>query len=171
MRDRNIQFLPECHADTALLRHFIPDHGRSIHSFGCPEVARTMLSPKADDYRLIGMVDNDPDLDTRCKGFFKTFELVKQEHKVIFRQNLIRQQYLIIIDRAVESFLLWNAEQIGLQMNEYGFGATVKLLKVQTKSPTIETDPNYLQLLTDLHTRQAPGFQTLERILNDLITT
>ncbi|GAB3797099.1 hypothetical protein GCM10028819_15950 [Spirosoma humi] len=130
-----------------------------------------MLSPKADEYRLIGMVDNDPDLDTRCKGFFKTFELVTQEHKVIFRRNLVRQQYLIVIDKAIESFLLWNAEQIGLQMNDYGFGATIKQLKDQTKSPTIETDPNYLRLLSDLHTRQAPGFLTLERILNEFILT
>ena len=130
-----------------------------------------MLSPKADDYRLIGLVDNDPDLNSRCQGFFKTFTIIEQMHKVELRVNATRQQYLIVIDRAVESFLIWNAEQAGVDMLTYGFMPTVKMLRRQTKSPAIETDLNYLQLLADLHARQAPGLITLERILNDVITT
>ncbi len=130
-----------------------------------------MLSSKAGEYRLIGMVDNDDDLDIRCKGFFKSFEVVTLENRIILRSNLARQQHLIVIDKAVESFLIWNADQTDIDLAAYEFSTTVKRLRNQTKSPIIETDPNYLQLLADLHTRQAPGFQTLERILNDLITT
>lgn len=171
MLERAIQYLPECHADTALLRHFIPDHSFSIHCLGCPEVANTMLSVKADEYRLIGLVDNDNDLDTRCKGFFKSFTVVEQDNRIVLRENSIRQQYLIVIDKAIESFLIWNAERVGVDMESYGFVPTVKQLRRQTKLPAIETDPNYRQLLTDLHTRQAPGFLTLERILHDIILT
>ncbi|WP_461051332.1 hypothetical protein [Spirosoma arcticum] len=87
----------------------------------------------------------------------------------MLRENFIRQQYLIVIDKAIESFLIWNAERVGIDMQAYGFSPTVKLLRRQTKLPTIETDPNYLQLLTDLNARQAPGFLTLERILHDLV--
>ncbi|SFC37690.1 hypothetical protein [Spirosoma endophyticum] len=171
MPERNIQFLPECHADTALLRHFIPDHRQSIHILGCPEVAKTMLSSKAAAYRFIGMVDNDDDLDIRCKGFFKDFKLVTQENRVTVRSNFSTEQHIIVIDKAAESFLIWNADQVGVDLNIYGFSSMVKILRNQTKSPTIETDPNYLRLLADLHTRQAPGFLTLERILNDFIIT
>ena len=169
MPERTVQYLPECHADTALLRHFIPDHSSSIHCTGCPEVGNTMLSFRANEYRLIGLVDNDDDLDTRCKGFFKTFRVVEQENRIVLRENSIRQQYLIIIDKAVESFLIWNAEQVGVDMQTYGFSSVAKRLRNQTKSPIIETDPNYLQLLADLHARQAPGFLTLDRILHDLV--
>ncbi|MBC3786300.1 hypothetical protein [Spirosoma utsteinense] len=171
MPERSVQYLPECHADTALLRHFIPDHSFSIHCLGCPEVANTMLSPRAENYRLIGLVDNDPDLDSRCGGFFKTFTLVEHAHKVELRMNATRQQYLIVIDRAVETFLIWNAQQVGIDMLVYGFTPDVKQLRRLTKSPSIETDPNYRQLLADLHDQQAPGFLTLERILNDVTTT
>lgn len=171
MPERAVQYLPECHADTALLRHFIPDHTFSIHCLGCPEVANTMLSSKADEYRLIGLVDNDDDLDTRCKGFFKTFRVVDQENRVVLRENSIRQQYLIIIDKAIESFLIWNAEQVRVDMETYGFVPIVKQLRRQTKLPSIETDPSYIQLLTDLHNQQAPGFLTLERILHDVTLT
>ncbi|MCC5613435.1 hypothetical protein LC612_43880, partial [Nostoc sp. CHAB 5834] len=114
MPDRAVQYLPECHADTALLRHFIPDPTFSIHCLGCPEVANTMLSARAEDYRLIGLVDNDPDLNSRCRGFFKTFTVVEQANKVELRVHATRQQYLIVIDRAVETFLIWNAQQVGI---------------------------------------------------------
>lgn len=80
-------------------------------------------------------------------------------------------QYLLIIDKAIETFLLWNALQVNLIITDYGFNTDVKQLGARLKSRAIETDPNYLRLLSDLHAQQAPGFITLERILNDLITT
>ena len=171
MPDRPVQFLPECHADTALIRFFFPDPLLSIHILGCPEVAKTMMSPRAVEYKLVGIVDNDSDLDTRCKGFFRAFELVKQQDKLLVRRHPHTNQHIIVVDKAIESFILWNASTIGMDVGHYGFNPMVKRFGLQLKTPTIETAPNYLQLLADLHARQAPGFLTLERILNDLITT
>ena len=171
MPDRPTLFLPECHADTALIRFLFPDSRLSFHEQGCTEVAKTMMSPKAGEYNLIGIVDNDNDLDKRCKGFFSAFEFVEQENKLFLRKHPVTNQHLIIVDKAIESFLLWNAEYVGTDVSKYGFYNNVKQLRNQTKTPTIETDLNYHQLLTDLHTRQAPGFLTLERLLNDLTTT
>ncbi|WP_421827337.1 hypothetical protein [Larkinella sp.] len=79
-------------------------------------------------------------------------------------------EYVIIIDKAIESFLIWNAEQVNLNLALYDFPIKPKLLGEKLKTPSIQTDPNYLQLLTDLHTRQAPGFITLENLLNDFLT-
>ncbi|GAB2592185.1 hypothetical protein GCM10027190_45720 [Spirosoma areae] len=80
-------------------------------------------------------------------------------------------QHIVVVDKAIESFLLWNAECVEIDVSIYGFYNRTKHFRNQTKLPTIETDPAYYKLLTDLHTRQAPGFLTLERILNDLLTT
>ncbi|UFH52927.1 hypothetical protein [Spirosoma sp. KNUC1025] len=66
---------------------------------------------------------------------------------------------------------MWNAAQVNLNVADYGFHTDVRQLGVKLKSRSIETDPDYLKLLKDLHTRQAPGFLTLERILNDIIPT
>lgn len=170
MPDRPVLFLPECHADTTLIRFLFPDPLQSIHTLGCPEVAKTMMSPRAVDYQLIGIVDNDKKLDIHCKGFFRAFVVVEEQDKLLVRKQPLTSQSIIVVDKAIESFLLWNAAQVGLEMQAYGFASEVKPLGNQLKSPTIETDPNYLRLLTDLHVRQAPGFLTLERILNDLTT-
>lgn len=171
MPDRPVLFLPECHADTTLIRFLFPDPLLVIHESGCPEVARTMMSPRASDYLLIGIVDNDKKLGIHHKGFFRGFEVIGEQDKLSVRKHPNTNQYIIVVDKAIESFLIWNAEQVGLDLSAYSFASTVKLLGNQLKLPTIETDPNYLSLLTDLHARQAPGFLTLERILNDIITT
>ena len=171
MPDRPVLFLSECHADTALIRFLFSDPKLSIHETGCPEVARTMLSSKAGDYNLIGIVDNDKKLNIHCKGFFKSFDVSQERDKLILKKNFSTNQSIIIIDKAIETFILWNASQVDIDMFDYGFAVDPKRLGDQFKSPSIETDPEYLRLLTDLRTRQAPGILTLERLLNDLITT
>lgn len=51
----------------------------------------------------------------------------------------------------------------------YGFKSELREFCKAMKRTTIVSDPNYRQFLADLHTRQAPGFLTLERILHDII--
>lgn len=106
-----------------------------------------------------------------CKGFFKSFDVMQERHRLILKKNLSTNQAIIIIDKAIETFILWNASQVSINMLDYGFAIDAKRLGDQFKSPSIETDPDFLRLLTDLHARQAPGILTLERLLNDLITT
>lgn len=144
---------------------------------GCTEVANAMLSSQYSKYTLIGIVDNDDDLNERCKdsfnrkGFFSNFELVRQENKLFLKRNPDTNQHIIIVDKAIESFLLWNAAEKKIDIGQYGFNDNVRKLKSQTKPPTIETDPEYHRLLTDLYTLKAPGFLTLERILHDFLAS
>lgn len=167
MPNRPVQFLPECHADTALIRFLVPDPLLSIHTLGCTEVAKIMMSPRANNYSLIGIVDNDKKLDIHCKGFFRAFVAVKQYDRLLVRKHPLTNQHLIIVDKAIESFLLWNAESVGIDVRPYGFDTSVKHFGLQLKTPAIETDPHYLQLLADLRTKQAPGLLTLERLLHE----
>ncbi|GAB4013479.1 hypothetical protein GCM10028808_32690 [Spirosoma migulaei] len=123
-------------------------------------------------YTVVGIVDKDVTYKPERKpAYFNDFQLEEIGNKLTYGRKFGTSQHLILVDKAIESFLLWNAEQIMLDVTLYGFSDSIKAFCKQVKSTTIGSDPNYLQLLTDLHTRQAPGFQTLERILNDLITT
>jgi len=169
MPNRPVQFLPECHADTALIRFLVPDPLLSIHALGCTEVAKIMMSPRASNYSLIGIVDNDKKLDIHCKGFFRAFGIVEHYDKLFVRKHPLTNQHIIIVDKAIESFLLWNAESVGIDVRQYGFDRSVKHFGLQLKTPSIETDPTYLQLLADLRTKQAPGLLTLERLLHEFI--
>lgn len=165
----NLQVLPECHADTALIRFLINDPSIVVHISGIPNVSKELeeaeLKNKVE--RRIGVVDNDK----RKPPYLLLFDGIIEENKVCLKQKGGRQNSLLVIDKAIETFLLWNAEQVAIRLPDYGFPEDIKLLGRTLKTSAIETDPNYLRLLTDLRTRQAPGILTLERILNDLIAT
>lgn len=166
MPDR-VRLYPECHADTALITYFVHDIQLIEHSAGINEVSKSLEQVHSDATILLGIVDNDK----HKPRYLREFEVLEETNKVCFLKKPESNQYLIIIDKAIETFLLWNAVQVNIQIADYGFNPDVKQLGAKLKSRAIETDPNYLQLLADLHARQAPGFLTLERILNDLITT
>jgi hypothetical protein len=166
MPDR-IRLYPECHADTALVSYFVADSQIIEHAAGINEVSKSLQTVKSDATILVGIVDNDK----HKPRYLREFETIDELNKVCFLHKPDSNQYLIIIDKAIETFLLWNAAQVNLTMANYGYKADVRQLGAQLKRLAIETDPNYLRLLSDLHTRRAPGFLTLERILNDIILT
>ncbi|MVM30198.1 hypothetical protein GO755_09145 [Spirosoma sp. HMF4905] len=165
----NIRMIPECYADTALVKVIVNDQKPVDHVFGIPNVAKEMALGLVNhpEFILIGFVDNDK----RTPTYFDDFDTITVENKVIFKKKQLVEHYLLVIDKAIETFLIWNAQQVAIDLAEYGFTSNLKRLCQLMKRTTIGSDPNYLRLLTDLHTRQAPGFQTLERILNDFITT
>jgi len=162
-----ITLFSECYADTALVGLLAKQNQTVEHVAGINEVAKALIHVAANEGKAIGIVDNDKQKPL----YFDTFEVVVDEHRVCLRRNLTSNQFLVVIDKAIESFLLWNAVQVGIEIATYGFNEDVKVIRRRLKTFTIETDPNYLQLLADLYARQAPGFLTLERILNDLIIT
>ncbi len=165
----SLQILPECYADTALVLLFIPDRLRVVHIFGIPNVAKEMQQAlgQEDAGVRIGVVDNDK----RVPPYLQTFNTVFEQNKVLLKQNGLTNQYLIVIDKAIESFLLWNAQQVSLDVAKYGFVNDIKALGKALKTSAIGSNTDYLRLLTDLYDRQAPGFITIERILNDITTT
>ena len=166
---KRIRLLPECHADTTLIGFLVKNRELYRHSLGS-EVANDMKSASRDFDLVIGIIDGDK---TSKPRYFDAFEFVSEENNVqLWQKTNSKVEYLIVIIGkriGIEAFMLQNAEQVGVSLYDYGFEATVKRLRPRFKSIGIEADSNYQQFLTDLYTRKAPGFLTLERILNDLI--
>ncbi len=167
MPDR-IRIYPECNADTALFTLLFPEKDLIDHASGIHEVSKSLENVKSDATILLGIIDNDE----RKPRYVDQFELVENMNKVAHYIKPNSNQHLLVIDKAIESFLLWNAAQVGIDLATYGFPTDVrKLGKKYLKKDIIQEDKNFLQLLTDLYARQAPGFVTLKRILDDLIAT
>ena len=117
---------------------------------------------------VVGIVDTD----TTTPRYFDLFKLISEENKIRFLHRPESGEYLIMNTfRGAEAFIIWNAQQVGINLTDYGFPTKVKPLGKYFKKLAIETDPNYLRLLADLHAQRAPGILTIERILNDLIIT
>ncbi len=162
MPDR-IRLYPECHADTALIAFLFKDKQLIEHAAGINEVSKSLETVKSDAVTLLGIIDNDK----HKPRYLRHFEPVEEINKLCFCRKPESNQYLII-DKAVETFLLWNALQVNIILSDYGFPLEVKLLGARLKRQDIETDADYLRLLRDLRDRQAPGFITLQRILHEI---
>lgn len=164
----DILFLSECNADTALVRFLLPpsiqiDHVRGIHNVSNQ---MTLTSVNNATFRVIGIIDKDKD---NVPTYFDQFITINQWDRVTLKQHIDQDHHLIILDKAIETFILWNAEQINLAVADYGFDPTLRQFCKALKRDSILTDPDYLRLLADLHARNAPGFVTLHQLLNDLI--
>ena len=162
-----VRLLPECHADTTLVAFLVDEPDLCRHSLGS-EVAGDMKAAATGFDIVVGIIDDD---ETKPR-YFDNFDKISEENNVQLLRKPDSNEYLIIIMfKGAESFLLWNAQAVNLNVADYGFTNTVKGLRPRLKSPLIETDPNYLRLLADLHARKAPGFVTLHHLLNDLTTS
>jgi hypothetical protein len=164
----DLQVMPECYADTILALLFIPNREIVVHIFGISNVAKEMQesADRHDNQTLVGLVDNDK----RVPPYLSTFNTILEENRVIFKRNGVTNHYLIVVDKAIESFLIWNARQVNLALTDYGFTEDVKQFGKSLKATAVGGNENYLRLLTDLYIRQAPGLITLQRILHDFAT-
>ena len=160
----DFRFIPECHADTTLVRFLSNNDKRIIHASGFPGVGDTMRKAPSG-FLLIGFVDDDK----RVPPYFEDFKTIQASDKVILKRKAESNMYLVVIQKAIESFLMWNAEQVGIDLNVYGFPNNVKLLGNRLKSLQIEGDNDFQLLLIALDSRNAPGFVRIRSILNDLV--
>lgn len=170
----DVLFLPECFADTALVTMLLPSAAVIDHSFGVHNVVKAMKSALANQpmYKIIGIIDKDVTYKQKYRPpYFDDFAFTDASNRITYGQKTGTDQHLLMLDKAVDSFLLWNAEEVSIDVVDYGFSSELREFCKAMKRTTIGSDPNYLRLLTDLRTRQAPGFITLERILNDFLTT
>jgi len=170
----DVLFLPECFADTVLITMLAPPDVIVDHISGVYNVVKEMKNTAINrpTYTVVGIVDKDVTYKPERKPtYFNDFVLEEIGDKLTYGRKPGTRQQLILVDKAIETFLLWNANQVNVDVSLYGFSGDLKVFCKQMKSATIGSDPNYRRLLVDLHTHQAPGFLTLERILNDFITT
>ena len=158
------RFVPECHADTTLIRFLTNNNPYIIHASGYSDVGVIMGKSPVSSL-LVGFVDDDK----RIPPYFDDFEILNAGDKVIFKKKAGVERYLIVIQKAIESFLIWNAEQVEVELGNYGFPRDIKQLGNKLKSLQIERDEDFQNLLAALNTKNAPGFVRIRTLLDDLI--
>ena len=158
------RFVPECHADTTLIRFLTNNSPQIIHASGYSDVGRIMNKAPFNTL-MVGFVDDDK----RIPPYFDDFEILNEGGKVIFKKKVGVENYLIVIQKAIETFLVWNAEQVEVELDKFGFPNDIKQLGNRLKSLQIEKDEDFQNLLTVLNTKNAPGFVRIRTLLNDLI--
>lgn len=169
MTKARFRIIPECHADTALARLFVPDVKQEDHANGSSKVASEMKKAGFSEVILIGLIDNDK--LKHMPRYFDDFIEYERGERISFRQkeDIRVQHYLIVLERAIETFLFHNAAQVGINVADFGFSAIQKEFQKSLKSQQIEDSENYQSLLQSLRIQQAPDFMKIEAFLSQFL--
>ena len=156
--DCDLLILPECFVDTILAETLsFPKRGYK-HRKGCNEVLLEMN--KRPNNALFGIIDND-----KCvPKAFDSFELLKKhnENLAIYKHKE-RHHYIVKISKAVEDFMLKNAEKCGISMLEHKLPDNLSELIKLTKDITTKNNPDLKRLFKAIKQNENSDFHTLSQ--------
>ena len=153
--------IPECYVDTNLtetLTGIICNHQK-----GCANVVKQMREKRSDRFAL-GIIDKDK----RTVGYVSEFDLVAANESLQVLKHKTRPHYLIYIIPAVEVFVLRAAEELNVDLTDFGFPSELKELTKVSKQQDSKDDPNFARLFTAL--KEAKGPKVLQAVVEYLRT-
>ena len=158
---KHFEVVPECYVDTNIISTLI---GAEVnHQKGCNNVANT-LNSKMQNQFAIGIIDKDK----RTPGYLDQFQCIARRSHVELYKHPLRPHYFIVVLKAIETLLLENAKELGLDMKVYGLTSNIDELKKLTKKCESNKDPRFSRLATDL--RISPEIKALEDSIKYMIT-
>ena len=159
MQRENI-VVPECYVDTNLINVLL--NKACNHPKGCATVCKTLDAKLADQF-AIAIIDKDKKEPKAVEQFVKIGE---SEHLVVSKHQT-RHHYLIQIKPAIESFILDAAEELGINLSDYGLKTELEELRIISKTITAKKDDRFARLFHVLRT--ASHMQCLSKILEYLL--
>jgi hypothetical protein len=182
----HVQFLPECHVDTALARALLAGRLTFInHQHGIPEVGNA-LQRYADTGRgprfVVGMVDRDKCFDTVKK--LRRFTQVVQARTrqaadltettccyCIYQDPAHPAQYLVVLEPACDTWLFEAAQAAGLALPDFGLPATLPAFIKVVKDDEAEENPRLQKLLEAIRQAQPSGYRELATFVAEVMNT
>mgnify|MGYP001171220694 FL=1 len=143
---KDLYIIPECYIDTNLVESLIATEGCN-HQKGCNTVVSTMQKKFADSFS-VGIIDNDK----RQVKYVSEFSEIAHTSSLSLKKHHSKSHYLIMVTPAMDGFLLKCAEELDINMEEYGYTSELKEFTSITKSVTSKNDS---------------GFKKLFKVLND----
>lgn len=155
----DLNVLPECYIDTKLVKAAVPPQTRYNHQKGT-NVLKVMDEKLGDKFAL-GIVDEDM-LERKYASQFS----VQQQNilgKLCLLKHTHRHHYLILLCPAIEKWIITCAEEINLNLEDFGLPHNVDMLRKITKTSKSEHDDPYSENFQRLFKamKMAPGMMVL----------
>lgn len=136
--------IPECYVDTNLVETLMCGAGCN-HQKGCNQVAKVMQEKFADRF-AVGIIDADKRKPSYLNEFRK---IVASEHIELFCHRS-RPHFMILVNPAMDGFLLSCAKTADVDMADYELSADLKKFTVQTKNVMSNKDIRFKKLFRSL---------------------
>ena len=161
----NIQLVPECYAETAMVRELFANQDYLNHAEGISRVNYILEQEDIANYCNVGFVDNDKKNTPR---YFDEFNEIERSGNVIFKQHPQSNDYLIIVNPAIERFLLEQLQHINKTPVDFDLPDDFKGFRKKLKSNRIESNEGYIKMIRELITKKAPGIVFIMEKVNSL---
>ena len=164
----DLNVIPECYIDTKLIKIAAPPTGRYNHQKGCPNVVKVMQEKLHSDFAL-GIIDKDK----KILAYTEQFEIVCNLPDALqLLKHPNRHHYLIFILPAIEKWLLLGADEVNLNLTEFGLPHDLTKLCAITKTAKSGNDDPYSdhlrRLFRELKQRSSVRMQVLSFWINYL---
>lgn len=124
--EKELSVIPECYVDTNLVNCLI---GKSCnHQKGCPTVFKVMNERLSESF-AVGVIDRDK----REPKAMTDFSLICNDDYIYVYRHVTRPHYILQVAPAEELFILHAAEEIGINLPDYGLPTELEKLKLYTK--------------------------------------
>ena len=148
---RDLDIVPECFVDTNLVETLLAIKGYKTdgvnHQKGCTTVVRTIQTAKnLKDGFALGIIDADkrkPSYLEEC------VEIASLEHIALWKHKA-KHHFLLLIKPAMDTFILSCAQEIGVELAQYGLPTELKAFTEITKRVETKNDTRFKRLFKDI---------------------
>jgi hypothetical protein len=162
-----LHILTECYIDTLLVKTLAPPTKRYNHQKSCSNVLKTMREEFAHKVAF-GVIDDDKKI-TR----FDDFLLMKEHNKQLtIHKHKDKPHYVVKIGKAVEDFILTNAQKCNVELSEYDLPSDLENLRKITKriSSLKEAEIKVRKVFLKLRQDENSDFYKLAQWIEDFKT-
>jgi len=153
----NWYILTECYVDTLLVEVISPQKKGYNHQKGCNNVLKQMT--RFANVAVLSLIDADKIIRN-----FENFSLLKEYNKRLsIHKHNNRPHYIIKIGKAVEDFILQNAQKSNVSLADYNLPADLSGLKKITKHIDFlkSSELNFKNLFSALKQNKSSDFHKL----------
>jgi len=148
--------IPECYIDTNLVETIAPPQKQYNHQKGCGTVTKVMKEQFADRF-AVGIIDKDKNE----VNYLKEFNEVYTNGSLILHKHKIRYHYIIQINPAIERFIITNANNVGVSLEDFDLPSNFERLKKVSKTVNSKNDIRFKRLFKALYQNGSEDIQML----------
>ena len=151
--------IPECYVDTNLIETIVPPENKGYnHQKGAGNVVRIMQKKLSDKF-AVGIVDKDKKMIKYVENFDLKIDI--GDLQLYKHKNSQIHHYLIFINPAIEKWIMKNADEVGISLENYGLPCELNELTKITKKITSKNDPTFKKLFKDLNKLKPKNLEIL----------
>ncbi len=165
----DIHLIPECHAETEFAYAILYEFNRfKNHESGNSRVSKVLQTSKLNAKVKIGFTDKDK---KNIPLHLSQFVLVDEIDNIAFKHFNGTNQYLFVLNPAIDKFMWDELHSLGLSPDEFDLPNDFDTFKKTLKKESIENSNGYKRLVKRLKNQKSNGVAFILDKVHSILNT